>query len=62
MIWSFPNCQESQSLSIQTGIISEMESNHDVFNEYLLTPFMTPSYPLQQARQLDEPPDLDADD
>ena len=36
--------------------------NHDVFNEYLLTPFTAPSYPSQQARQPDEPPDLDADD
>ena len=36
--------------------------NHDVFNEYLLTPFTAPSYLSQQARQPDEPPDLDADD
>ena len=35
---------------------------HDVFNEYLLTPFRSPSYPSQQARLPDEPPDLEADD
>ena len=35
---------------------------HNVFNEYLLTPYRPPEYPSQKARLPDEPPDLDEDD
>ena len=34
---------------------------HNVFNEYLLTPFKKPSYPSQRDRQPDEPPEIDDD-
>jgi hypothetical protein len=35
---------------------------HNIFNEYLLTPYRFPSYLSQKARQLDEPPDLEDPD
>ena len=45
--------------SYQIKLPQKWKRVHNVFNEYLLTPFKAPSYPSQQERQPDVPPDID---